>query len=347
MISRLSGVLVAVAMFSCGVDESMVQNLDESDVTADALSRNAVANWFPLEANNSWTFEKVGGAGTRTVSVRAGTGRTVQLTGLFNDTVVLSASSTTVMLRDSSDQAATPFLRFGATRSWMFGSGPCGTFEVTQVKDMEPLYTVAGIFEERRTFKFNQRTNPVVLCTPAPVFELSFAAGRGLVSFKTGDGETFALTSTNVGETPRNRPAVSGTISLDKATYANKPNSIRCIQAPCPSNAELDTAKLKYTLRNNGLLPVTYRFTNGCWFNVVVVDAAGMTVRNEDAVRFCTLATGEFTLAPGASKTFSQDLPMADLSGSQLEGGYTVYAYLSNSAGASAIASKSFKVTTR
>ncbi len=345
MNSKILGILAAVALFSCGVDESMTQSVEDTETAGDALSVNPITNWFPLTANNSWTFEKVGGAGTRTVSILAGTGRSVQLAGLFNSTVILSTSGSTVMLRDSSEQKATSFLRFGATGSWTFGTGPCGTFEVTQVKDMEPLLTVGGIFNERRTFKFSQRTNPLVLCTPAPVVELSFAAGKGLVSFKTGNGETFALTNTNVGGLTASQ--VSATITLDKATYANKPNSIRCIQAPCPSNAEIDRAQLKYTLKNNGTSPLTYRFTNGCWFNVVVVNTDAVAVRNEDAIRFCTQALGEFTLVPGASKTFSQELPMEDLSGGQFEGSYMVYAYLSTSSAGSAIASKSFNVTTR
>jgi Intracellular proteinase inhibitor len=345
MNSKILGVLAAVALFSCGVDESMTQGVEETETAGDALSLNPIGNWFPMTANNSWSFEKVGGTGTRTVSILAGSGRTVQLAGLFNNTVTLSTSGSSVLLRDSNTQKSTTFLRFGATGSWTFGSGPCGTFEVTAVKDVEPLLTVGGIFNDRRTFKFSQRTNPVVLCTPAPVVELSFAAGKGLVSFKTGSGETFALTNTNVGGL--NTSPVSATITLDKASYANKPNSIRCITAPCPSNAEIDRAQLKYTLKNNGTSSVTYRFTNGCWFNVVVVNSDALAVRNEDAIRFCTQATGEFTLVPGASKTFSQELPMEDLSGGQFEGNYTVYAYLSTSSSGSAIASKSFTVTTR
>jgi Intracellular proteinase inhibitor len=347
MNSRIYGVLVAVSLFSCGPDmnvSSAEQSLD-TEVAESELSANSAAKWFPRDTNTGFVFERVGAEGTRDVRLQVGSA--AQLSGLFENAVTLTESSKTVLSARFGTEAATAFLRFSGASSWTFGSGACGTFVVNRINDSEPLYTGAGVFGERRTFRFTLKTDPRVRCAAPAVSELSFAANVGLVSFKTGRGELFVRKSSSSGIVLGGGNALSTTVTLDKVQYANKPNSIRCIQAPCPSNAEVDVAKVTITLKNNGQTPVPFTYTNGCFVNAVVVNADGLVMRNENTVRFCAAVAGRFTLAPGQVQIFNQEVPMQDLSGNPFEGGYSLYAIVGSDNVGNIIGSAVLNVGTR
>jgi hypothetical protein len=347
MNSRTYGVLVAVSLFSCGPDMNVSpdERSVNTEVAESELSVNSAAKWFPRDTNTGFVFERVSAEGTR--DVRLQVGNATQLSGLFENAVTLTESSKTVISARFGTESASTFLRFSGASSWTFGSGACGTFFVSRVNESEPLYTGAGVFGERRTFRFTTKSDPRVRCAAPAISELSFAADVGLVSFKTGRGELYVRKSSSAGIVLGGGNTLSTIVTLDKVKYANKPNTIRCIQAPCPSNAEVDVAKVTVTLKNNGQSPVTVTYTNGCFVNTVVVNADGLVLRNENTVRDCAAVAGRFTLTPGQVQVFNQEVPMQDLSGNPFEGGYSLYAIVGSNNVGNIIGSAVLNVGTR
>jgi hypothetical protein len=340
MTSKLLLALVSFSMFACGPDLQIQSASDETDTVESELAVNAASKWFPRESTNSFVFERVAAVGNRDMRLQMTTGSTSVLSGLFAWPVTLiPGTATVVQAKFSPEAVAAPFLRFAGARTWTFVGGGCGTFVITRSTESEPLQTGAGIFGERRTFRFALKPDPLARCAPPAISELSFAAGVGLVSFKTGNSELYVRKNTASG--------ITATASLDKPQYANKPNSIRCIQAPCPSNAEVDVAKVTLTLKNTTTSPVTFAYSNGCFANLVVVNSNGDVMRNENSARSCVMSTGQFTLNAGKSRVITQSIRLEDMSGSQFEGPYSVYASVDTSNIGSFVGSAVLNVGTR
>ena len=210
------------------------------------------------------------------------------------------------------------------------------------------VVTPAGAFVDTRTISVEQVPHPTALCTPPAISELTFAAGVGLVAFRTGRGERFALRSATVDgkPVPAAAGAVTATLTLDKASYTNTPNTIRCVTTPCPGNERTAVAKVAFTVANGSASSQTWSFRTGCQLEVELVSASGLVVKRLSDDRVCTMALTSVTLAPGQRRTWSAELPLADRDGLQLDGSYIARARLipSSNPGAAPVASSAFTV---
>lgn len=332
---------------------------DDVASTADELVSNKASVWFPIQEGNTWSLRSTTGNAVRSVSLESVQDGIGWLDGLSPNGgwVGVSKSSPNTLYAWSEQKSSwAPFIRFGYTvTGWKFGfaDGPCSTFNVKRVASDITVTTPAGTFTNARTIRFEQVGGPTVRCA-APLYrELTFAPEVGIIAIVSGADERFTLTSAKVNgkkyplatTTPTGQ--VRGTLRTDKVSYTSKPNTIACITTPCPNNADTATATLSYTVTNGTNQSVTWQFTSGCQFDVELRDVNGSVVRRLSDGRFCTLALTNFTLAPGASKTFTADLELTDSDGLQLEGTFTARASLipkQTSPGATAN-SQSFKVS--
>jgi hypothetical protein len=174
-------------------------------------------------------------------------------------------------------------------------------------------------------------TQPNVRCAMPAFSEVTFAPNVGPVMVKTAAGDKYVLKSANVNGTVYPKAvsgAAKGALRADKSSYTNQSNTIRCITTPCPSNEVTAVAKLTYTVTNTGTSAQTWQFSSGKQFDVDVVNSAGKVVKRWSDGRMFTMALSTFTLAPGASKTFTAEIELKDTNGVQLSGAYSVKAYL-------------------
>lgn len=322
--------LCALSLWSCGPDaEAFIGDGEfDADVTQGELSSNRARSWLPLQAGNEWRFTS--GTSTRAVQVLYSDADMALVSGLFDGAVWLgttSSSSPNLLVWDGS--AWQPLVRFGyASTTWKVGEGACTGLKARRTATGAVVDTALRTFEDTRTIGYEQLSDPRVLCAPPALKQLVFAANVGLVSFTTGRGETFTLTSARVAGKAVQGDQVTATLRLDKSSYVSKPNTIRCITTPCPTNEETAVAKLAFELRNTGTTTVRYDFRTGCQLDVEVYSAEGRLMRQLLEGRSCTMALTSLTLAPGQTKTLQTDLDLADALGQQLEGTFKVRAFL-------------------
>jgi hypothetical protein len=343
--ARLLLALFAAATLACGTGPDALAVVDQSGPdelgsSEDNLTSNKVSDWFPVANNNEWVFKAVGGTATRTVKMTDTSDGVGYLEGLLPGGKWIGVDATapnTLYGWSDTLNAWKPFLRFGyAVTPWEFATtsgGPCDTLVIkrsaTGVNSMSP----AGLFKDGRSVSVNFKGGPTVRCAAPPLFELTFHPSVGLVSFVDGQNVKYVLTRATVGGKSYPTAAVPqadvrGFVKLDKVSYQNIPNTIRCVTTPCPSNGVTATAKLTYTVTNYGSAPFTYQFTSGCQMNVEVLTASGAVVKNLAIARLCTQALSSFTLAPGASKSFSDEFTVESDSGEQLAGSFKARASL-------------------
>ena len=305
----------------------------ELGATEDALLSNSAATWFPMQEGNVWTLSDGAGA-TRVISFSDVGGGIAWLDGFGAEgqwAGTTSSAPNTLYAWDHTAYAWKALLRFGYQyTSWTVGSGACNTFTARRVATGVTVVTPAGTFRDARTIGFTLQTQPNVRCAPPALAEVTFAPGVGVVAWKTATGQRLLLKSAKVDG--KAYPAVvasaSGSVRADKAAYVNQPNTIRCITTPCPSNEVTAVAKLTYTVRNTSSAPITWQFSSGQQYEVDVVSASGAVVRRWSDGRAFTMALTSFTLAAGASKTFTIELDLKDKAGNQLSGTYALKAYL-------------------
>lgn len=337
--------LFAAASMACGTGPDSLAVLDQSGpdevgTSEDNLTSNKVSDWFPLANNNEWVFKALGGTATRTVRMTDTSDGVGFLEGLLPGGrwigVDASAPNTLYGWSDTLN-AWRPFLRFGyAFTPWEFATtsgGPCDTLVLkrsgTGVNSMVP----AGTFKDGRSMSVNFKGGPTVRCAAPPLFELTFHPAVGLVSFVDGQNVKYVLTRATVGGKRYPTAAapqadVRGFVRLDQTSYQNIPNTIRCVTTPCPSNGVTATAKLTYTVTNYGSAPFTYQFGSSCQMNVEVLTASGTVVKNLAITRLCAQALTSFTLAPGASRSFSDSFTVESDAGEQLSGSFRARASL-------------------
>lgn len=306
----------------------------EFETTSDALLSNAAAVWFPMQAGNVWTLTSASGA-TRTIRYSEVEDGMAWLTGLssYGEWVATSRDYPNTLYRWDDDQYAWgAYFRFGyAVTPWKVGSGACGTFTAKRSATGATVVVPAGTFTSARSIGFTMVTQPNVRCAAPALSEITFAPNVGPVMLRTGAGEKFVLKSAVVGGVtwPRATPgAAKGTLKADKYAYVSYPNTIRCITQPCPSNEVTAVAKLTYTVTNTGSASQTWQFSSGKQLDVDVVDSAGKVVARWSDGRMFTQALTSFTLAAGGSKTFNLDLELEDAQAYQLEGAFSLKAYL-------------------
>jgi hypothetical protein len=248
-------------------------------------------------------------------------------------------SDTSTTLQQWNGSAWESLVRFGfSTTTWKTNNTTCKGLVGKRASTGTVVTTTAGSFSDTRTISFAQVSTPTTLCGTPAFTELTFAANVGLVSFKSGTNQRYNLVSATVGGVSIPVAAqsdLSARVVLDKASYESLPNTIQCIRAPCSSNAVTAEAKVELQLKNLGSTSATYQFATGCQFDVELVSSSGRVVRRLSDSRSCTFATSSLTLGAGQSKVYAASIPLADSTGLQLDGNFTVRAKLTPSSNAS------------
>lgn len=357
-IRPLAASFVALVLAACGPDAAMLvdaQDVDTDDAVATTESELTTSSsagvWFPMNEGNTWTFESTTGA-SRTLRLSSVANGMAELSGLTTAGTwigVSASSANTLMQWDATTASWRSWLRFGfASSTWNLGTEACTGARLRRSATGTATATPAGAFTDTRTISVEQIPSKTALCAPPAFTELTFAAGVGLVAFRTGRGERFSLrTATVAGKrVPATSGAVTATLALDKTSYVNKPNTIRCITTPCPSNEETAIAKATFTVTNGSATSQTWSFRSGCQFDIELVAASGLVVKRLSDDRACTLSLTSVTLAPGQTRTWTADVALADRDGLQLDGSFTARARLipSTAAGSAPIATRAFAV---
>ncbi len=348
--------LVVVGLTACGPDVNGLAGVNESDVDAlatttdDALSSsNSPATWLPMAEGNVWSFESSTGA--RVIKLTGVTTTMAKLEGLYDSAVWIGTSGTsasTLYAWSDDKNDWVPFIRFGySTTSWTYGTGACTTQKMKRSGTGVTVSGKAGSFADTRVIASELVTQPSVMCAAPAFSELSFAADTGLVAFKTGRGEKFTLVSATVNgkRIPNNNGSVAATATLDKKTYTNVPNTIRCVTTPCPSNALTADADLTFKVTNNTRSTFTWKTSNACQFDVDVRSATGTLIKRLSDTRTCAAGATTLTLAAGASKTFTAEIHLQDRDALQLDGEYTMTARVLGTGGPATSATANLAVT--
>jgi hypothetical protein len=95
-----------------------------------------------------------------------------------------------------------------------------------------------------------------------------------------------------------------------------------------PSLVKKSDTLYKFVLRNQNDQPMSFSTPNACSLTHTVVDQNGNHLE-QDQEMFCTQAVEEFTLKPGASKTYTVDLSRDELKA----GTYTLQVVLNTTDG--------------
>ncbi len=338
MVRNVLTVVGFAALFAaCGVDSQADVGTGsfepELEIAEGELASSKVSSWFPMAEGNTWTLQTASGA-TRTVSYSDVEGGVAWLDGMVPDGrwagIATGSPNTLYTWNDNGYWEA--FIRFGyAKLQWQWGSGACGTFTAKRSATGRKVVTPAGTFTDTRSIEFTLKPSPTARCAAPSFSEFTFAANVGLVQIKTPAGEVFNLTSAKVGT--KTWPQTSGggliaKLSTDKASYSSTGNTIVCITTPCPGNEIPATAKLTYTITNAGTTSKTWQFSSGCQTNTQLFDSKGAVVKSLEIARLCIQALTSFTLAPGQSKTFTEELQLTGDNGQLLDGDYTAKMYL-------------------
>jgi hypothetical protein len=354
----LFSAVAVLGLAACGPDAAGLadaQDVDTDEAVAttegELTSSSRAGLWFPLNSANTWTYESSLGS-TRTVRLGTVTDGMAELSGLTSSATwvgVTSSTSTTLMQWDSASRSWRSWLRFGfASTPWSVGTEPCTGARFRRSGTGATVSTPAGAFADTRTISIEQLSHPTAFCAPPAFSEMTFAAGVGLISFRTGRGERFVLKSATVDgkRVPAGNGTVSATVTLDRASYVNTPNTIRCVTTPCPGNEETAVARVTFTVTNGSPAAQTWNFRTGCQLEVEVVSASGLVVKRLSDDRACTMALTSVSLAAGQSRTWSAELPLTDRDGLQLDGSFTARARLipSANAGAAPVATSAFSV---
>jgi len=338
--ARKRWLVLAAALASCGGPDALSMSAvddgvdDVETVQGELTATSRAATWLPLQEGNRWVFSSA--TGTRTVSLsNVGNGMAL-LTGLFSQPTWVGAaspSSTTLLLWNGA--AWVPFVRFGYARTaWRFGDERCTAFVARRSATGLDFSTPAGDFTDTRSIAFEPVADSTARCTPPAFTELTFVPRVGLAAFTTGRGERFVLASASVDGMQLPTSAITARVTLDAERYTSRPNTLRCVTQPCPDNSETAEAKLRFEVRNTSSAAQSFRFTSDCHFDVEVLTAGGRVVASIAERRTCRFAASTLVLQPGEAKVYEAELELEDSNSLQLDGDFTLRAWLSSSSSA-------------
>lgn len=323
-----------------------------------SLSARADTNWLPLEEGNAWTFEARGTTGPAQVSVDVSWGPLHSVNGLTDegnwllDMGWFTGDVGDVYIWNDTTACWDLFLPADSdTRPFVvdLSSQACDTFEVELLPERETYDTPAGRFHEARTYRWTLQPEPNVRCRAPLLSEVVFGAEVGPVRFTDGDGYSALLTEAVVGSrviSPNpSTEVVWGDLAtraqLDANLYVNEHNTIYCVRAPCPSNRHDATMNVWIVLRNDGNENVELTMPTGQWFDAQIVDLDGRVVRRWSDDKMFTQATRTIVIRPGQTYDGLAAMELTDAAGDQLEGRYTVEAWI---VGSDALADVDFDV---
>jgi hypothetical protein len=106
------------------------------------------------------------------------------------------------------------------------------------------------------------------------------------------------------------------TVGLDAERYLTQANTIRCIKAPCPSNAVAPVLQVLLSVTNTTAEPVSLDLPSGQRFELQVFDETGTVVTTWSMDKLFMMSTQTVTLAPGERQDWLTELPFVpDLAG--------------------------------
>ncbi len=351
-------------LFACTTpvpDDGVPGSLDEvaeEDIGASSaeLSSSRAAEWFPMSEGDSWTLTNKNK--TQTIRIEYAEDGIRLATGINGDEDLWlgyapRSPNSLYAFNFDADQWE-PFIRFGyryTPWAFSFNDSGCGKFHARRTATDIQVSTPAGLFKDARTIEFTQVPAPHVRCVAPAFSHITFAHNVGPIAIVNGMGETFLLKSAKVGN--RSYPvaqtaAVKATVSSDRAVYVNQPNTIRCITTPCPGNEVTAVARFALTVTNTSTTAQQFQFSSGKQFDFEILNAQGKVVKAWSDDRMFTMALSQFSLQPGASRTFRGEVSLKDRDGLQLNGHYTVRGKLTVRDGINAAqAISSFRVDVR
>ncbi|MHC4392899.1 MAG: BsuPI-related putative proteinase inhibitor [Planctomycetota bacterium] len=318
-------------------------------LTASAQQTTAAHEMFPLEYGNEWNYSN--GQDTHRVGVDyQWMDNYFWVDGIQKEAFWVYENRTNLLYRPwtfaySFDHGQWfPLFLFDRRGPWTYDitANACDTLGVHRQDDGLTVTTPAGTFRDVVRFAYTQQPEPWARCTKPFMTDVFFAPGVGPVRFLASDGTTYDLETATVGAvayptapqtSPLSDSVRSGdlevTVEIDRLRFENKPNTIRCITQPCPSNAVIDSAALQIHLTNHGSQTQTYRFASGRQFEIELVDkATGRVAGSWSGRMFFTMAFTGFNVAPGETKTFAAPFELTDDQGAQLYGDFTIRAYV-------------------
>jgi hypothetical protein len=304
----------------------------------------AATRWAPLDAGNTWSYREQGGTETREIKVLQTYGAYRYVAGIFGARQELwfgyhaaPSYANNLFVWNGDAQAWYYGFRFGVTSTstrWGFkhGDGGCSEYTAGWKASGTTITTAAGTFRGCRQVGLEFRPAANVRCASAPDASYWFAPEVGIVRIVTAAGKTYDLETAIVGSKvypiPAPAPALSAICSIDKRVYENVLRTVYCIRAPCPPVPEPATAQVSYTITNASSSTKTFQFSSGKQLDVEIFDPTGKVVKAWSDDRMFTQALTQFSLAPGASKTFTADVALLGRDGKLLDGTYTARAFL-------------------
>lgn len=298
------------------------------------------ADSFPLEQGNTWTFSSEDA--TREVTVAESYGPYHYVTGLDEDGRWLldlsyfDSQDQEVYIWDADVQRWQPFFIEGGQWQLDLTTDYCDTFDVRALAEAGTIETPAGRFHDGIDYDVQLVPEPNVRCKAPEIGSVVLQPGVGPVTYSDARGRVYDLERAHVGaRTFAARPrdvdfdgSLAVSLELDANVYTNEYNTIYCITTPCPYNDFTDTVEGELVIENRGTEPISLRFNTGQFIDAALVDEQGRTVKLWSDGRLFTQATWTLTLLPGERQTAPVQMELRDRKGMQLEGRYTVEAWV-------------------
>ena len=132
---------------------------------------------------------------------------------------------------------------------------------------------------------------------------------------------------------------IVATLQADQNVYTNHPAEFWCppcttnvppCMLPCYLTNEEKTAVARFTLtvQNQYNHPRAFQFGSGQKFDLEIIDQTGRVIAAWSDGKFFIQSLTSFTLEPGQMVTFTDEMPLKDRDGQQLNGTYQVRAFL-------------------
>lgn len=312
-------------------------------IAAPAQAQNAAEQMWPLQAGNRWVLREPNSGATQEIRVDARRGDLAYVAGMLgqdNWFGFSSAAPNSLYVWNADIGAWHPFARFGyISTKWRFdlSSGGCDLFENGWARGSgsgqagTTAIVPAGSFANTREMQMKMIPAANVRCR-VPVSKIYFAKGIGPVKVVMATGESYDLETAVVGgkSYPSASPSsgIEASLAAPKPVWGNKPNTIRCITTPCPSNEVTAVVPFTFNVKNNTSAPITFQFASGQQFDIEIADATGKVLTAWSDNRMFTMALTSRTLRPGETMSYAGEVALKGRDGVQFNGVYTATASL-------------------
>jgi hypothetical protein len=330
---KILGFLCLTLLFSTG---AWAQRTLRARTTSSAA---VVADFFPLQVGNSWTYALTGFAAQGSVTVKVTNAIDVEGVRYYKiedytaDPVFVrqDAEGRVFELRTEPAEIERWFTRANSHGSlWYDLAAPVGTSwesglsldcvgMAVMARPPSNVEVPARVFEELAAVSF-----PANNCADAGVEEEIFAAGVGLVrrtSLTIGGPRSMVLVSAQVNGKQVGAKGLAVSLMIDRPVYfAN-------LQPPVDPVLSVPVLHAQFKLENTGEQPLTISIPSGQEFDLVIRDEAGEEVFRWSDGKFFTQALQTISLSPG-ERVYTVDVPLGKGGQPLPPGRYTVEAWI-------------------